>query len=82
MDEGLKQRVQDRYAEAARSVLGEAEDGGACCGSGASCCGVAESGERAAFEVDMACGSALPVCNRPAKVHRLTTHGKTAGCMA
>jgi SAM-dependent methyltransferase len=57
MDEGLKQRVQDRYAEAARSVLGEAEDGGACCGSGASCCGVAESGERAAFEVDMACGS-------------------------
>ncbi|HYQ84419.1 MAG TPA: arsenite methyltransferase, partial [Rubrobacter sp.] len=49
--------VRDRYAGAARSVLGEAEDGGSCCGDGASCCGVAESGERAAFEVDMVCGS-------------------------
>jgi arsenite methyltransferase len=57
MEEKLKQRVRDRYAEAARSVLGEAEDGGSCCGDGASCCGVAESGERAAFEVDMVCGS-------------------------
>jgi arsenite methyltransferase len=57
MDEGLKQRVRERYAEAARSVLGEAEDSGSCCGGGASCCGVAESGERAAFEVDMVCGS-------------------------
>jgi SAM-dependent methyltransferase len=57
MKEDLKQRVRDRYAGAARSVLGEAEDGGSCCGDGASCCGVAESGERAAFEVDMACGS-------------------------
>src|SRR5215204_2429587 len=57
MDEGLKQRVRDRYAGAARSVLGEAEDGGSCCGGGASCCGVAESGDRAALEVDMACGS-------------------------
>jgi arsenite methyltransferase len=55
--EDLKQRVRDRYAGAARSVLGEAEDGGSCCGGGASCCGVVESGERAAFEVDMACGS-------------------------
>src|SRR5215207_1106777 len=53
----LKQRVRDRYAGAARSVLGEAEDGGSCCGGGASCCGVAESGDRAALEVDMACGS-------------------------
>jgi hypothetical protein len=50
MEEDLKQRVRDRYAGAARSVLGQAEDG-------ASCCGVAESGERAAFEVDMVCGS-------------------------
>jgi arsenite methyltransferase len=50
MEEDLKQRVRDRYAGAARSVLGEAEDS-------ASCCGVAESGERAAFEVDMVCGS-------------------------
>jgi arsenite methyltransferase len=57
MDEGLKQRVRERYAKAARSVLGEAEDSGSCCGGGASCCGVAESGERAAFEVDMVCGS-------------------------
>ena len=57
MEEKLKQRVRDRYAGAARSVLGEAEDGGSCCGDGASCCGVAESGERAAFEVDMVCGS-------------------------
>jgi arsenite methyltransferase len=57
MEEDLKQRVRDRYAGAARSVLGEAEYGGSCCGDGASCCGVAESGERAAFEVDMACGS-------------------------
>src|ERR687890_2112428 len=57
MDEGLKQGVRDRYAEAARSVLGEAESGGSCCGGGESCCGVSESGERAAFEVDMACGS-------------------------
>jgi arsenite methyltransferase len=57
MEEDLKQRVRDRYAGAARSVLGEAEDGGSCCGDGASCCGVAESGERAAFEVDMVCGS-------------------------
>lgn len=57
MDEGLKQRVRERYAEAALSVLGEAEDGGSCCGGGASCCGVAESGERAALEVDMVCGS-------------------------
>jgi arsenite methyltransferase len=57
MDEGLKQRVRDRYAEAARSVLGESEDGGSCCGGGASCCGLAESGERAALEVDMVCGS-------------------------
>jgi arsenite methyltransferase len=57
MDEGLKQRVRDRYAGVARSVQGEAEDGGSCCGSGASCCGVMESGERAALEVDMACGS-------------------------
>jgi arsenite methyltransferase len=57
MDEGLKQRVRERYAKAARSVLGEAEDSGSCCGGGASCCGVAESGERAAFEVDMVCGN-------------------------
>jgi arsenite methyltransferase len=57
MDEGLKQRVRERYAEAARSVLGEEEGGGSCCGGGASCCGVAESGERTAFEVDMVCGS-------------------------
>src|ERR671913_2226046 len=57
MEEDLKQRVRDRYAGAARSVLGEAENGGSCCGDGASCCGVAESGERAAFEVDMVCGS-------------------------
>jgi arsenite methyltransferase len=57
MEEDLKQRVRDRYAGAARSVLGEAEDGGSCCGDGASCCGVAESGERAALEVDMVCGS-------------------------
>src|SRR5919112_914982 len=57
MNEGLKQRVRDRYAEAARSVLEEAEDGGSCCGIGASCCGVAESGERTALEVDMVCGS-------------------------
>src|SRR5829696_6998141 len=57
MDEGLKQGVRDRYAEAARSVLGEAEGGGSCCGGGESCCGVSESGERAAFEVDMVCGS-------------------------
>jgi arsenite methyltransferase len=57
MEEDLKQRVRDRYAGAARSVLGEAEAGGSCCGDGASCCGVAESGERAALEVDMVCGS-------------------------
>ena len=57
MDEGVKQRVRERYAEAARSVLGEKEDSGSCCGGGASCCGVAESGERAALEGDMACGS-------------------------
>ena len=57
MEKDLKQRVRDRYAGAARSVLGEAENGGSCCGDGASCCGVAESGERAAFEVDMVCGS-------------------------
>ncbi|HEX5913143.1 MAG TPA: arsenite methyltransferase [Rubrobacter sp.] len=57
MEEDLKQRVRDRYAGAARSVLGEAEDGGSCCGDGASCCEVAESGERAVFEVDMVCGS-------------------------
>jgi arsenite methyltransferase len=57
MDEGLKQRVRDRYAEAARSVLGESEGGSSCCGGGASCCGVAESGERAALEVGMVCGS-------------------------
>jgi arsenite methyltransferase len=57
MDEGLKKRVRDRYAEAARSALGEAEDSGSCCGGGASCCGVAESGGRAALEVDMACGN-------------------------
>jgi len=57
MDEGLKRRVRDRYAEAARSVLEEPEDGGSCCGGGASCCGVAESGERAALEVDMVGGS-------------------------
>jgi arsenite methyltransferase len=50
MEEDLKHRVRDRYAGAARSVLGESEDGG-------SCCGVAESGERAALEVDMVCGS-------------------------
>src|SRR5215212_10489340 len=48
--EELKQRVRERYAGAARNVLGEAEDGG-------SCCGVAKSGERTALEVDMACGS-------------------------
>src|ERR671921_113891 len=48
--EELKQRVRERYAGAARNVLGEAEDGG-------SCCVVAESGERVALEVDMACGS-------------------------
>lgn len=57
MDEGLKQRVRDRYAGAARSVLGEAEDSGSCCGGGASCCGGVESGERAALGVDMCCGS-------------------------
>src|SRR5918992_1451324 len=57
MEKDLKQRVRDRYAGAARSVLGEAEAGGSCCGDGASCCGVAESGERAALEVDIVCGS-------------------------
>jgi arsenite methyltransferase len=57
MKEDLKQRVRDRYAEAARSVLGEAEDSGSCCGDGAFCCRVAESRERAALEVDMVCGS-------------------------
>src|SRR5215210_8803287 len=57
MDEELKQRVRDRYAGAARTVLGEAEDGGSCCGGGAACCGVSEARERAALEVDMACGS-------------------------
>src|SRR5215212_9739406 len=57
MDEGLKRRVRDRYAEAARSALGEAEDSGSCCGGGVFCCGVEEPGERAALEVDMACGS-------------------------
>src|SRR5215210_2887918 len=58
MDDRLKQRVRDRYAEAARSALGEtAEDGGSCCGGGESCCGVSASGERAAVEVDIACGS-------------------------
>src|SRR5215211_5182125 len=57
MDEGLKHRVRDRYAGTAGSVLGEAEDSGSCCGGGASCCGVVESGERAAREVDMVCGS-------------------------
>jgi arsenite methyltransferase len=58
MDDRLKQRVRDRYAEAARSALGEtAEDGGSCCGGGESCCGVSASGERAALEVDMVCGS-------------------------
>lgn len=57
MDDGLKQRVRDRHAEAARSVLGEAESGGSCCGGGASCCGMAESGKRAVLEVDVACGS-------------------------
>src|ERR671910_881595 len=56
MEKDLKQRVRDRYAGAARSVLGEADDGGSCCGDGASCCGVVESGERAALEVDMVCG--------------------------
>src|SRR5215204_5168737 len=50
MTKDLKQRVRDRYAEAARSVLGEAEESG-------SCCGVPETGERAALEVDMASGS-------------------------
>jgi hypothetical protein len=50
MEGDLKQRVRDRYAGAARSVLGEAEDDG-------SYCGVAESGDRAALEVEMACGS-------------------------
>ena len=57
MDEDLKQRVRDRYAEAARNVLGEAEDGGSCCGGDVSSCGVAESGEQGALEVDVACGS-------------------------
>src|SRR5215212_3183974 len=57
MDEGLKQRVTDRYAGAARSGLEEGGDSGSGCGGGASCCGVVESGERAALEVDMACGS-------------------------
>ena len=33
MDEGLKQRVRDRYAGTARSVLGEAEGSGSCCGA-------------------------------------------------
>src|SRR5919202_1182223 len=57
MDEGVKQRVRDRYAEAARSVLGEVEGGGSCCGGGVSCCGVTESEEGAAVGGDMACGS-------------------------
>ena len=57
MDEGLKQRVGDRYAGRARSVLGGAEGSGSCCGGGASCCGVVELGERAALERDMGCGS-------------------------
>src|SRR5215204_726507 len=57
MDEGLKQRVRDRYAGAARSVLEEVEDSGSGCGGGASCCGVVESGEWGALEVDMAYGS-------------------------
>ena len=52
MEEDLKQRVRDRYAGVARSVLGEAEDGGSCSGDGASCCGVAETGERAALDFE------------------------------
>ena len=57
MDEGLKQRVPDRYAGAARSVLGGAEGSGSCCGGGASCCGVVELGERAALEGEWAVGA-------------------------
>ena len=38
-------------------MLGEAEESSSCCGGGASYCGVAESEERAALEVDMVCGS-------------------------
>ena len=57
MNEGLKQRVLNRYAEAVRSVLGEAEQSGSCCGGGVPCCGVGESGERAALKVNKACGS-------------------------
>ncbi len=56
MDDRVKQRVRDRYAEAARSVLGEAVGGGSCCG-GVSCCGVTESGEGSALGGDMVCGS-------------------------
>ncbi len=50
----LKQKVRERYAEAALSVGEGTEGGGSCCGGGATCCGT--SGPEA-LEVDMVRGA-------------------------
>ena len=44
MSEELRERVRERYAEAARSVK-ERDDGDGCCGS--SCCGFGSEAQRA-----------------------------------
>jgi len=54
MGDDLRERVRERYAEAALGVREGAEGGGSCCGEGAACCGTSGS---AALEVDMACGA-------------------------
>ena len=50
----LKQKVRERYAEAALSAGEGSEGGGSCCGGGAACCGTTDT---EALEVDMVRGA-------------------------
>jgi SAM-dependent methyltransferase len=54
MSDDLKQKVRERYAEAALGVVEGTESGGSCCGGGAACCGTSGS---EALEVDMVRGA-------------------------
>lgn len=54
MGDDLREKVRERYAEAALGVREGAEGGGSCCGEGAACCGPSGS---VALEVDMVRGA-------------------------
>jgi len=78
MGEDLREKVRERYAEAALGVREGAEGDGSCCGEGAACCGASGS---AALEVDMARGvyseaekAELPRLAAEASAAKVQTH--------